>query len=144
MERKNVCQPPEYTMDDVAEFFEKEKARALRLNEIEAIIDDDYDLDRLRELVEADRKIGDEVWVIERDEDGEATDFSGMVFITSVSGVAFVSPTLNGSNDVDYILQDQIEQTASGFIGDLAAYPMSDCYWSREAAESALKGEHHG
>lgn len=55
MERKNVCHPPEYTMDDVAEFFEKEKARALRLNEIEAIIDDDYDLDRLRELVKADR-----------------------------------------------------------------------------------------
>lgn len=55
VERKNVCQPPEYTMDDFSEFFEREKARALRLNEIEAIIGDDYDLDRLRELVEADR-----------------------------------------------------------------------------------------
>lgn len=55
MERKNVCQPPEYTMDDFSEFFEREKARALRLNEIEAITGDDYDLDRLQELVEADR-----------------------------------------------------------------------------------------
>lgn len=52
---KNVCRPPEYTMDDVSEFFEREKARALRLNEIESIIGDNYDLDRLRELVEADR-----------------------------------------------------------------------------------------
>ena len=56
MERKNVCQPPEYTMDDFSEFFEREKERALRLNEIEAITGDDYDLDRLRELVEADRE----------------------------------------------------------------------------------------
>lgn len=48
-----------------------------RLQEIENILGDDYDLDRLRELVESDRegrcviqeyKPGDPVWVIERDE----------------------------------------------------------------------------
>ena len=54
MERKNVCQPPEYTPNEFSDFFEEAKARALRLSEIESIIDDDYDLDRLRELVEAD------------------------------------------------------------------------------------------
>ena len=77
MERKNVCKPPEYTMDDVAEFFESEKTRALRVSEIEAIMGGDYDLDRLRELVEADRdglcvvlpcKVGDKMQYIDSDE----------------------------------------------------------------------------
>lgn len=52
---KNVCCPPEYKMDDFSEFFEREKARAFRLNEIESIIGNEYNMDRLRELVEADR-----------------------------------------------------------------------------------------
>lgn len=52
---KNVLQPQEYTAEMFAEYFESEKARALRLSEIETIIGDDYDLARLRELVEADR-----------------------------------------------------------------------------------------
>lgn len=56
MERKeNLFQPPEYTAEMFAEYFESEKARALRASEIEAILGDDYDLDRLRNLVEADR-----------------------------------------------------------------------------------------
>lgn len=143
-----------------------------RLAAIEDILGDEYDLDRLetimsqritlrkevaekmklvgnisvdnlREIIDFENKKGDTVWVIERDEDGEAVDFSGFVFITSVCGVAIVSPTLNESDDVDYILQDQIEQTASNFNGDLAVYPISDCYWSRESAEAAMKGEHN-
>lgn len=56
VERKeNLFQPPEYTAEMFAEYFESEKARALRASEIEAILGDDYDLDRLRNLVEADR-----------------------------------------------------------------------------------------
>lgn len=52
---KNVLQPQEYTAEMFAEYFESEKARALRSSEIETIIGDDYDLARLREIVEADR-----------------------------------------------------------------------------------------
>ena len=56
MERKEkLCQPPEYPAEMFAEYFERAKERALRISEIEAILGDDYDLDRLRELVEADR-----------------------------------------------------------------------------------------
>lgn len=56
VERKeNLFQPPEYTAEMFSEYFENTKARALRASEIEAILGDDYDLDRLRELVEADR-----------------------------------------------------------------------------------------
>ena len=39
-----------------SEYIESAKARALRASEIEAILGNDYDLDRLRELVEADRE----------------------------------------------------------------------------------------
>ena len=57
MERKeNLCQPPEYPAEMFSEYIESAKARALRASEIEAILGDDYDLDRLRELVEADRE----------------------------------------------------------------------------------------
>lgn len=53
--KENLCQPPEYPAEMFSEYIESAKARALRASEIEAILGDDYDLDRLRELVEADR-----------------------------------------------------------------------------------------
>lgn len=53
---ENLFQPPEYSPEMFTEYFENEKKRALRISEIEAILGDDYDLDHLRELVEADRK----------------------------------------------------------------------------------------
>ena len=56
MERKEkLCQPPEYPAEMFAEYFERAKERALRISEIEAILGDEYNLDRLRDLVEADR-----------------------------------------------------------------------------------------
>lgn len=54
-QKENLCQSPEYPAEMFAEYFESAKARALRTSAIETIIGDDYDLDRLRELVEADR-----------------------------------------------------------------------------------------
>lgn len=54
-QKENLLQPPEYMTADVAGFLEESKARALRANEIEDILGENYDLDRLRELVEADR-----------------------------------------------------------------------------------------
>lgn len=74
--KENTCQPPEYTVENVeniSELYEREKARALRLSEIQNIIGDTYDLDHLRELVEAD-KYGRCVILPNRDhtnEDGE-------------------------------------------------------------------------
>lgn len=54
-QKENLCQSPEYPAEMFAEYFESAKARALRTSAIETIIGDDYDLDRFRELVEADR-----------------------------------------------------------------------------------------
>ena len=110
-------------------------------------------LARLRELAEADREgrcvvqkfaPGSEVWIVERDEDGEATEVSGVVFVVSVSGVAIVSPSINGCSDLDFILGDFVEETASSFSGFFSGYAISDCYKSHEEAEAALRREQDG
>ena len=105
---------------------------------------------RIRELAQADREgrcvvqkfaPGSEVWIVERDEDGEATEVSGFVFVVSVSGVAIVSLSINNCSDLDFILGDFVEETASSFSGDFSGYPISDCYKSHEEAEAALRRE---
>lgn len=119
-----------------------------RLKSIEDILGDDYDLDRLRELAEADREgrcvvtelaPGDEVWVVERDEDGNPDDFSGYIFITSVRGIAIVSPSINGCADLDFLLSDFVEETAMSGSGDFSGYPIVDCYGTCEEAKAALR-----
>ena len=124
-----------------------------RLAAIEDILGEEYDLERLRELAQADREgrcvvqkfaPGSEVWIVERDEDGEATEVSGFVFVVSVSGVAIVSSSINNCSDLDFILGDFVEETASSFSGDFSGYPISDCYKSHEEAEAALRRERDG
>lgn len=119
-----------------------------RLKSIEDILGGDYNLDRLRELVQADREgrcvvtelaPGDEVWVVERDEDGNPDDFSGYIFITSVRGIAIVSPSINGCADSDFLLSDFVEETAMSGSGDFSGYPIGDCYGTCEEAKAALR-----
>ena len=121
-----------------------------RITAIEDILGDEYDLDELKEMVQVKREgrcvvqefiPGGEVWVVERDEDGEATEVSCFVFVVSVSGVAIVSPSINGYSDLDFILYDFVAETAGSFSGDFSGYPISDCYKSYEEAEAALQGE---
>ena len=124
-----------------------------RLASIERILGKDYDLDRLGELVEAERdgrsvamscKSGSEVWVLERDEDGEVYDISGNVLICEVNGYCIVSGYINGCGDIDYILSDQAAQTVVEYNGTLAVYPACDCYKTRKEAEAALNEMREG
>lgn len=103
--------------------------------------------DRLRELAKADQEgqcvvtefvPGNEVWVVERDEDGAAVDFSGMIFVTSVNCVAILSPTINECAELNFILSDFVEETAMSGSGDFSGYPIWDCYGTREEAEAAV------
>ena len=119
-----------------------------RLKSIEDILGGDYNLDRFRELVQADREgrcvvtelaPGDEVWVVERDEDGNPDDFSGYIFITSVRGIVIVSPSINGCADSDFLLSDFVEETAMSGSGDFSGYPIGDCYGTCEEAKAALR-----
>lgn len=110
-----------------------------RLATIEDILGDNYDLERLQGLVEIDQKKGHPVWVIERDEDGDPADVVGCIFVTAVNGVAIVSAYIHGCQDFESILKDKTDDTWRNGECDLAAYPLVDCYWNKEAAEQALR-----
>lgn len=108
-----------------------------RLAAIEDILGDDYDLDRLRELVEADRdgrciilpkeenlKKGDKVWYVDK-ENGELE--SGTVFLASYKDGKLYSFS------VDFDCGD-FDEFCGGAFGR--------CFFgSKEAAEASLKGE---
>lgn len=110
-------------------------------------------IDRLRELAQADREgrvvvqrfsPGQTVWIVERDEDDEAYDFSGYVFVTSLRGIVLVSPRINWSSEIDVILMEQIKSRINCSGGSIEAYPADDCYLTREAAEQALGSDNNG
>lgn len=132
---KNVCQPQEYTAEMFSEYFESAKARALKASAIEAIIGDDYDLDRLRELVEADRdgrcvllpcKVGDRIYKL----------FCGDVIELEVERIVRWSSGFWKLNaNTNKTLTDW-----KGFEIDFADFGKT-VFLTSEAAEAALKGE---
>lgn len=81
---------------------------------------------------------GQTCWVVERDEDGEAYELGGYVFIAQIPGYAIVVPTLNGSDNVQVLMDDQVRQTAEDYHGDLAVFPAKDVYVERQKAQEAL------
>lgn len=119
MERKeNLFQPPEYPAEMFSEYFESAKAKALRVSEIEAILGDDYDLDRLRELVEADR-------------DGRC-----VVLPISTPSMAYTVDSKGGYISSGFYRTPGavLHDTERGYV----------IVKTREAAEAALKGEKNG
>lgn len=134
MKRKeNLFQPPEYPAEMFSEYFESAKARALRVIEIEAILGDDYDLDRLRELVEADRdgrcvvllcKIDDEVYV----------NIMGKTLPSTVVSVSWITetPTFKAMHGVQLCFIFKSEDVGK------------TVFLTREAADAALTEQEGG
>lgn len=105
-----------------------------RLKKIEDILGDGYDLDRLRELVEADRdgrcyitsvKIGDRIFV---------PDKEGEIISTRVQGISL---PVHGNDLIFHLGGYPAEYLWSDREG-------IDWWKSREAAEATLKGEAYG
>ncbi len=84
---------------------------------------------------------GEEVWVVERDEDGNACEYSGYVFLAEVAGAVILTSYINDLEDLEDLLEYHIEQTAEDYDTHLAVFPASDCYTSREEAKNALATE---
>ncbi len=95
-------------------------------------------------LVGQQHKTGDWVYVVERDEDGEACEVFGYIFIASCRNAVIVSPKVNGSDDVDDLLGHQITETVMQHNGDLPVFPKEDCYATKEEAEAKLAEEGGG
>ena len=105
-----------------------------RLAEIEDILGEDYDLDRLRELVEADRdgrcyipsvKIGDMIFVHGKE---------GGIISTRIQGISL---PVHGNKLILHLGGYPAEYLWSDREG-------IDWWRSREAAKTALKGEAYG
>lgn len=119
---KNMCIPPEFTADMMGEIVREVVERSNRMDELAEIVGD-YDLDRLRQLVQADR-------------DGRC-----VVLPCKVGDVLYSAFPLCGINT------HQVRKFERNSEGDFACsalmIPFSDfgkrVFLNREAAEAALK-----
>ena len=89
---------------------------------------------------------GAEVWVVERDEDGNACEVSGYMFLAEVADFVIASGYIDGMTHIEGILAYHAQETAENYDTDLAVFPAVDCWPTKEAAHAALddeKGENH-
>ena len=84
---------------------------------------------------------GQEVWIVERNEDGEACEVGGYVFLAKVAGYAILSPYVNGDGDLKYLLDYHRRDTCADYDADLPVVFLKDCYPSQEAAHHSLDEE---
>ena len=87
---------------------------------------------------------GQAVWIVERDEDGDAYDVSGYVFLAEVADHAILSPYVNGQGDLEYLLNYHRRETNADYDADLPVVLLSDCFASKTAAHHALDEEQEG
>ena len=132
---KNMCQPPEYPPEMFDEYFESAKKRALRASQIESILGDDYDLDRLRELVEADRdwqcgippvKMHQTIYRV----------FDGKIIEETVCN-AIWGPFMARPRWKIWVMGSGLPYYWNDCIGKTV-------FITRESAKAALKGDQHG
>ncbi len=82
-------------------------------------------------------KVGDTVWVIER-EYGEAVDVSGVIFLAKSKGCIIVTAHIN-NYDIDETIYYHINETQDEYDTNLMVYSDDDCFLTREEAEKALE-----
>lgn len=86
-------------------------------------------------------KVGDDVWVIDR-ENGEAVGVSCVMFLAKSKGCIIATAQIN-DYDLDEIIEYHIIETQDNFDTDLMVYSDDDCFPTREEAERALKEAHN-
>lgn len=84
---------------------------------------------------------GQSVYVVERDEDGNACETTGYMFLAKSAGAVILSSYINDMETLEETLQYHIEQTAEDYDTNLAVFPASDCYETLHQAETALEKE---
>ena len=91
-------------------------------------------------LVVHKASLGEQVWIIERDDCGDPYEISGYMFLASTGNAVIVTAYINSLEDLEETLGYHIQETAENYETDLAVFPEEDCYLTREEAEAALKG----
>lgn len=91
--------------------------------------------------VNAQTPAGSTVWVIERDEDGNALEVAGYVLLARVAGAVIVSPKVYGRNTLEDLMQYYADEYAEFGQADLAVFPERDCYTSQHSAHTMFVAE---
>ncbi len=92
-------------------------------------------------LVEQKAIPGTEVWVVNRDEYGEAYDASGYMFLAEVSGFVILTAYINDLEGLTDTMAYHADETSMNYDTNLVVYPAADCYLTREEAEAALDAQ---
>lgn len=80
------------------------------------------------------------VYVIMRDEDGNATEIGGYVFLAHVEGVVILTSYIN-DYDFDGILAYHVQCTAEDYETNLCVFPDEDCYCSYDDCKADFEKE---
>lgn len=86
-------------------------------------------------------KPGQSVYVVERDEDGNACETTGYMFLAKSADAVILSSYINDLETLEETLLYHIQQTAEDYDTHLAVFPASDCYETLDQAEKALAKE---
>lgn len=81
---------------------------------------------------------GTTVWLVERDENGDAVEVSGFLFLAQVAGAVIVTPRVYGRETLDSVMEYHIEETMINEETQLHVYPAADCYLRKADADNAL------
>ncbi len=87
-------------------------------------------------------EVGDEIWVIDR-EDGEAVDISCIQFLAKSKGCIIGTAWINDL-DIDETIEYHIKETQENFDCELKVYPDEDCFNTKEDATRAFEKEREG
>ncbi|MDE6935672.1 MAG: hypothetical protein K2P26_08685 [Oscillospiraceae bacterium] len=84
---------------------------------------------------------GDEVWVVERDENGEGCYESCYMFLAEVCGFAIVSTFIDDLTTPEETLAYMVKETAALVDTNVCVFPQKDLYETQEGAHAALQSE---
>jgi len=81
---------------------------------------------------------GGGIWVLELDENGDARDYSGYMFLAEVCGYVICSSYINDLQTVERTMEYHAEETAVNYDTDLAVFLKEDCFATRDEAAAHL------
>lgn len=81
------------------------------------------------------------IWVVERNENNTAVNFNCYTFIALVEGTVVAGPWCNNNDALKHILDWSVDATKRRVLTGLVAFPVDDCFASREDAATAYFAE---
>ena len=71
---------------------------------------------------------GSQVFILERDKNGEAVDVSGYMFVAQVGDYAIATPYINDLETIEETMEYHKDDTAEYYHCDLSVFPLAGCH----------------